>query len=56
MLFQTSLPLLEKVLNRIFVFALLVVEMMSPRVDDQENIYVKGHLLEDLKCTMVPDY
>jgi len=32
MLFQISLPLLEKVFKRFFVFALLVVEMMSPRV------------------------
>ena len=37
MLFQTSLPLLEKVFNRIFVLALLVVEMMSPRVDERRK-------------------
>ena len=42
MLFQTSLPLLEKVLNRIFVFALLVVKMMSPRVDDRRENLCKG--------------
>ena len=42
MLFQTSLPLLEKVFNRIFVFALLVVEMMSPRVDDRREYLCEG--------------
>ena len=42
MLFQTSLPLHEKVFNRIFVFALLVVEMMSTRVDDRREYLCEG--------------
>jgi len=42
MLFQTSLPLLEKVFNRIFVFALLVVEMMSRRVEDHREYLCEG--------------
>ena len=39
MLFQTSLPLPEKVFNIVFVliFALLVVEMMSLRVYDRRE-------------------
>jgi len=42
MLFQTSLLLLEKKINRIFAFALLVVEMMSPRVDDRRQYLCEG--------------
>ena len=42
MLFQISLPLLEKVFKRFFVFALLVVEMMSPRVDDRREYLCIG--------------
>jgi len=48
------IPNFFKVLNIICVFAFLVFEMMSPRMDD--HIYVNGHLLEYLKCTMVPHY
>jgi len=36
-MFQTFLPLFEKVFNRFFVFAILDLEMMSPRVEDRKE-------------------
>ena len=36
-MFQTFLPLFEKVFNRFFVFAILDLGMMSPRVEDHKE-------------------
>jgi len=45
MISQTSVPLLEKVFNRILLFALLVIEMMPPRVNDRREYLCEGTLV-----------